>query len=157
MKGLFTLCTSIGPFSIALAGAGAPVSKDTLATIENPVERFAATIAYLEHEQTAEGARIDSTMCLDLLNMATRLKSDSMLAISYNWIGSYMGENGKVHEEIEFYFKALPLAEKHNDKRRISSIYFDLASAYYALGKRLEAYDFIAKAKANLPDPSLCG
>ena len=127
-------------------------TKADLAAIKNPLERFTATITYLENADTGEGDEIDSTLCIDLQKMATQLKNDSLLAISYNWVFAYFNRKGRTNEAIEFLFKALPLAEKYNDKRRISSIYFDLAFSYGGLGKKTEAIDFLKKGGENLPD-----
>ncbi len=128
------------------------ITKDELAAIKKPLERFTATIIYLENIQNEEVGAIDSAICIDLQKKATQLKNDSLLAISYNWISTYFQTKGKSNEEIEYLYKALPLAEKYNDKRRISSIYFDLSSAYYRLGKKKEAIEFIKKGGENLPD-----
>ena len=128
------------------------ITKAELATIKKPLERFTATIKYLENADTGEGDVIDSTLCIDLQKMAMQLKNDSLLAISYNWINAYMNSKGRTNEAIEYLYKALPLAEKYNDKRRISSIYFDLASSYGALDKKTESYDFLKKGGENLPD-----
>ena len=128
------------------------ITKAELTAIKNPLERFTATITYLENVQNEEGDAIDSAICIDLQKMAMQLKNDSLLAISYNWISTYFASKGKSNEEIEYLYKALPLAEKYNDKRRISSIYFDLYSAYGGLGKKVEAYEFNKKGGENLPD-----
>ena len=87
--------------------------------------------------------------------MAQQLKSDSLLAISYDWIGYYFSiKKGENTTTLEYYFKGLPLAEQFNDKRRISSIYFDIASVYFNL-KNLEEYlNFTKKGGENLPDKS---
>ena len=128
------------------------ITKADLTAIKNPLERFTATITYLENVQNEEGDAIDSAICIDLQKMAMQLKNDSLLAISYNWISTYFASKGKSNEEVEYLYKALPLAEKYKDKRRISSIYFDLYSAYMGLGKKTEAYEFNKKGGENLPD-----
>lgn len=128
------------------------ITKADLTSIKKPLERFTATINYLENELNEEGNGIDSTISIDLQRIAKQLKNDSLLAISYNWIGSYFGTKGKSDEEIEYLYKALALAEKYKDKRRISSIYFDLYSAYMVLGRRTEAFGFSKKGGENLPD-----
>lgn len=128
------------------------ITKAELAAIKNPSERFTAIITFLENADTGEGDVLDSALCIDLQKMATQLKSDSLLAISYNWINAYMNSKGRTNEAIEYLYKALPLAEKYNDKRRISSIYFDLASSYGGLGKKTESYEFLKKGGENLPD-----
>jgi tetratricopeptide (TPR) repeat protein len=48
----------------------------------------------------------------------------------------------------------LQLAEKFNDKRRISSLYFDIAGVYFSL-KNFDAYfNFTKKGGESLPDKS---
>jgi hypothetical protein len=153
LKKIITLLCFIAVMQIAVAQINKTViTKAELAAIKNPLERFTATIKYLENADTGEGDAIDSALCIDLQKMATQLKNDSLLAISYNWISSYFASKGRRNEEIEFLYKALPLAEKYNDKRRISSIYFDLTSAYDGLGKKTESYDFLKRGGENLPD-----
>jgi hypothetical protein len=153
MKKTLTLFCLIATMQVTLAqNNNTVITKAQLANIKNPLDRFTATIKFLENADTGEGDAIDSTLCIDLQKIATQLKSDSLLAISYNWISSYFASKGNRNEEIEFLYKALPLAEKYNDKRRISSIYFDLASSYGALDKKTESYDFLKKGGENLPD-----
>ncbi|MBP8115353.1 MAG: tetratricopeptide repeat protein [Chitinophagaceae bacterium] len=158
MKKLITLFFLVaGMLLIAFGTANAQsnntvIAKAPLANIKNPLERFTATIKFLENADTGEGDAIDSALCIDLQKMATQLKNDSLLAISYNWIYAYFNAKGRANEAIEYLYKALPLAEKYNDKRRISSIYFDLAGTYAGLGKKTEAIDFLKKGGENLPD-----
>jgi hypothetical protein len=153
MKKIITLLCLIASMQTAHAQINKTViTKAELAAIKTPLERFTATITYLENADTGEGDVIDSTLCIDLQKMAMQLKNDSLLAISYNWINAYMNSKGRTNEAIEYLYKALPLAEKYNDKRRISSIYFDLASSYGALDKKTESYDFLKKGGENLPD-----
>jgi hypothetical protein len=154
MKKLITLLCFIAVMQMAFAqNNNTVITKAQLANIKNPLERFTATIKFLENSDTREGDAIDSALCIDLQKMATQLKNDSLLAISYNWIYAYFNAKGRINEALEFLYKALPLAEKYNDKRRISSIYFDLSSTYSAgLGKKTEAYEFLKKGGENLPD-----
>ena len=76
-----------------------------------------------------------------------------MLAISYDWIGYFFYQSkGDNTTSIEYFFKALPLAEKYHDKRRISSLYFDIAGVYFWL-KNIDAFfNFTKKGGKNLPD-----
>ena len=153
MKKILTFFCFIASMQTAFAQINKTViTKAELAAIKNPLERFTATITYLENIQNEEVDAIDSAICIDLQKVATQLKNDSLLAISYNWISTYFQTKGKSNEEIEYLYKALPLAEKYNDKRRISSIYFDLSAAYYRLGKKTEAFEFNKKGGENLPD-----
>lgn len=129
--------------------------KSALANYKNPLERFTATIKYLETSDSYASSNIDSALCVDLLQMAQQLKNDSLLAISYDWIGYYFSmRKGENTTALEYYFKGLPLAEKFSDKRRISSIYFDIASVYFNLKNLEEYFNFTKKGGENLPDKS---
>ncbi|MEI7735264.1 MAG: hypothetical protein WCI49_07335 [Ferruginibacter sp.] len=127
--------------------------KAALAGYANPMARFSATINYLETIDSRASYNVDSAICIDLLQIAQQLKNDSLLATSYNWIGYYFNQaKGDNSTALEYYFKALPLAEKVNDKRRISSLYFDIASTYYSLKNIDEFLTFTKKGGENLPD-----
>ena len=127
--------------------------KTALAGYTNHMERFSATIKYLETIDSHAGNNVDSAICIDLLQIAQQLKNDSLLAISYNWIGYYFFQNkGDNTTALEYFFKALPLAEKFNDRRRISSLYFDIGSVYIVLKNIDEFFKFTKKGGENLPD-----
>lgn len=131
------------------------IDKSALANIRNPLERFSATINYLESIDTRASNNIDSADCIDLLQIAQQLKNDSLLAISYNWIGYYFNQSkGDNSTALEYYFKALPLAEKAKDKRRISSINSDIAATYYLLKNYDQFFIFSKRIGENLPDKS---
>ena len=55
---------------------------------------------------------------------------------------------------LEYLFKAIPLAEKAKDKRRISSLYFDIAYLYSLLQNTDEAIKYNRKGAENLPGRS---
>lgn len=59
-------------------------ARAALVNYKNPIERFTATIKYLENVDTYGSNAIDSALCIDLLQMAQSLKNDSLLATSYN-------------------------------------------------------------------------
>ena len=125
-----------------------------LSQSKNPVERF-----YLINEiQTIvfgiQGGNIDSSACIEMLQIARRLNNDSLLAIGYNWIGQYLTVRGDNVSALEYFFKAIPLALKVKDKRRISSVYFDISSTYLFLQNYDEAFNFIRKGGEYLPDTS---
>jgi tetratricopeptide (TPR) repeat protein len=128
-------------------------AKAALSAYTNPLERFSETIKYLETIDAYASSNIDSATCIDLLKIAQQLKNDSLLAISYNWIGYYFSQSkGDNSTALEYYFKALPLAEKYNDKRRISSLYFDISTTYFSLKNIEEFFRFTKKGGENLPD-----
>ncbi len=128
-------------------------AKAVLASFTNPIERFSETIKYLESIDSYSSNNIDSATCIDLLQIAQQLKNDSLLATSYNWIGYYFSQSkGDNTTALEYYFKALPLAEKFKDKRRISSLNFDIASIYATLKNIDEFFNFTKRGGENLPD-----
>lgn len=99
--------------------------------------------------------QLDSANCLQLLQIAQELKNDSLLAISYNLVGEYVSRiKGDNISGLEYYFKAIPLAEKANDKRRLSSIYFDISLIYFNLQNYEESVQYIRNGGANLPAKS---
>jgi hypothetical protein len=150
---LICFCASLQP---AFAQSNNTDSaKVALANYKNPLERFTATINYLETSDSHASSSIDSALCIDLLRIAQQLKNDSLLATSYDWIGYYFSiKKGDNPTALEYYFKALPLAEKSDDKRRISSVYFDIASVYYNLKNIDEFFNFTKRGGENLPDRS---
>ena len=82
-----------------------------LASTSQPLQRFDLIRKELEDNLTSS-RNIDSSVCIQLLDIAQHLKSDSLLAISYNWIGSYFLFNkGDNIAALEYYFKGIPLAE----------------------------------------------
>ena len=92
--------------------------KAVLTNTKNATERFNLLNAIV----------LDLTM----LQIAQELNNDSLKAISYNWLGSFFYlKKGDNTSALEYYFKALPLAEKTKEKRRISSLYFDMALVYF--------------------------
>lgn len=123
-----------------------------LANTTKPLDRFSIIVKIAENNLVLNGGVIDSATPIQLLQLAQQLKNDSLLAISYNWAGSYMAfTKGDNTAALEYYFKALPLAQKVKDKRRISSLYFDIALVYFALQNNEEAGKNIRKGGENLP------
>ncbi len=160
MKKIFILSTLL--FATMLAHQGFAQSKLTdslktvLAATTNPTERFNLLVKILENEEAYQVNQIDSSACAELLRIAQSEKNDAMLATSYNWIGYYLAKNkGDNAAALEYYYKALPLAEKVNDKRRISSLCFDMAGLYGAvLRNRQEYLKYTRRGGRNLPDKS---
>jgi len=127
--------------------------KTVLTNTTNPLDRFNLLTKILENQIFFRGGNIDSGDCIRLLQIAQQLKNDSLLASSYNWIGSYFSfTKGDNATALEYYFKALPFAEKTNDKRRISSLDFDISLAYYALQNNKAAVQYVRKGGNDLPD-----
>src|SRR5678815_140462 len=87
-----------------------------------------------------------------MLDIAQDLDNDSLLAISYNILGNYFCFNkGEYSIGLEYLFKAIPLAGKFNDARRVSSLFFDIGAIYAQLNNPNEAITYNRKGAANLP------
>jgi len=124
-----------------------------LSNATEPLEQFELIDKILLNNAGFTATNVDSTSSLKLVEIAQKLKNDSLLAISYNWIGSYFSSSkGDNTTALEYYFKALPLAIKVNDKRRISSLYFDIAASYFDLQNDAAAHRSNLKGGENLPD-----
>jgi tetratricopeptide (TPR) repeat protein len=88
-----------------------------------------------------------------MLLIAQQLNNDSLLAISFNTIGNiYFFNMGDYSKALEFFFKGVPLAEKINDKRRLSSLYSDISQVFENIGNYDEQIMYIKKAEIALPD-----
>ena len=99
--------------------------------------------------------QVDSTRCVKMLQIAEEIDNDSLLAISYNLIGEYISRiKGDNITGLDYYFKAIPLAKKSNDKRRLSSIYFDISLIYFTLQNNDESVKYVRKGGINLPEKS---
>lgn len=124
-----------------------------LSTTTKPIDRFTILIAISQVAYTVGDT--DSATCTELLQIAQTLRNDSLLAISYNIIGQYISRvKGDNATGLDYFFKAIPLAEKAHDKRRLSSIYFDLAIVYSNLQNNEAFGKYIRKGGENLPDTS---
>ena len=155
MKKILVLCYFIAGMQAAFAQSKyADSLKMVLSSTSKPIDRFSILIAISESVGFNTGDP-DSAICTNLLQIAQQLKNDSLLAISYNIIGQYIsrvkGDNGT---GLEYFFKAIPLAENAHDKRRLSSIYFDMAIVYSNLQNNEEYGNYIRKGGENLPDKS---
>ncbi|MBS1509238.1 MAG: hypothetical protein JST86_00240 [Bacteroidetes bacterium] len=125
-----------------------------LSGISEPLQKFNLIRTELEHSNNTSND-VDSSLCIQLLTIAQHLKSDSLLAISYNWIGAYFAfSKGDNISGLEYFFKGIPLAEKAKDKRRVSSLYFDISIVYADLKNYKSEYDYTIKGGENLPDQS---
>ena len=125
-----------------------------LAVTTNPLQRFNIINKLLLNMNGFSG-RVDSALCIQQLQIAEQLQSDSLLGTAYNWIGTYFSLNkGDNTTALEYFFRGIPHAEKANDKRRISSLYFDLALVYSNLQNNEELLKYIRKGGENLPPAS---
>lgn len=85
-----------------------------------------------------------------LLEIAQKEKNDSLLSLSYSWIGLYFDDVGDFPKALEFYFKSLRLAEKINDVERIGLIHNNISWTYIELGNYANGVLYSKKASAIL-------
>jgi len=129
--------------------------KLQLSATTSPLDSFNIINKLSEFNVVLGSGEINEPTAIRILSIAQKLKNDSLLAISYNWIGSYFAfAKGDNTAALEYYFKALPLAVKAKDKRRISSLYFDISLVYFTLQNKEEAVKNLRKGNENLPDAS---
>ena len=129
--------------------------KLQLSKTTNPLDSFSIIVKLSEFDFVLGSGEVNEATAIRILSIAQKLKNDSLLAISYNWIGSYLTfKRGDNTAGLEYYFKALPLAVKAKDKRRISSLYFDISLVYFTLQNKQEALNNLRKGAENLPDTS---
>ncbi|MEJ7588145.1 MAG: hypothetical protein WKI04_11355 [Ferruginibacter sp.] len=154
MKKIVTIL--IGFLIYTSAGITQYKTSDSLKTIltktNDPLERFNILNRLSEDIFTNGDGNIESSLCTEMLTIARELDNDSLLAIGYNMAGNYFfSSKGDNTTGLEYLFKALPLAEKINDKHRVSSLYFDIAFTYSRLEIIEEAIKYNRKGAANLP------
>ncbi len=123
-----------------------------LTTTSKPIDRFDILNKILDNNDGTRGNFQDTAIGLQMHRIAQQLKNDSLIAISTNVIGNYFRSKADYPTALEYFFKAIPLAEKVNDKRRISSIYFDIAECYYNLQNLEESVKYAKIGEENLPD-----
>ncbi len=153
-SGLFLICFWLSTQTSFAQDKYIDSLKNKLSTTKL-IDRFSTIVKLAEYNLVLKGGAQDSSVPIQLLQLAQQLQNDSLLAIGYNWAGSYLGfAKADNTGALEYYFKALPLAEKVHDKRRISSLYFDIALVYFVLQNNEEAIKNIRKGGENLPDPS---
>ncbi|MGC4104154.1 tetratricopeptide repeat protein [Ferruginibacter sp.] len=129
--------------------------QSQLAATKDPLDSFSILVKISEINFVLGGGEADEATAIQFLSIAQKLHNDSLLAISYNWIGSYFAfTKGDNTAALEYYFKGLPLAVKAKDKRRISSLYFDISLVYFTLQNKEEAVNNLRKGNENLPEPS---
>ena len=92
------MCALLNLQTVFAQSTNVDSAKSALVNYINPLERFTATIKYLETIDSYASSNIDSALCIDLLQIAQQLKNDSLLATSYDWIGYYFSiKKGRQH------------------------------------------------------------
>ncbi len=129
--------------------------RSILPGVHDPIERFRLMDEIVLDMVNTVGNNVDSTLSFQMLELAQGLDNDSLLAIAYNWVGTYFYVNKGDHATgIEYYYKGIPLAEKAGDLRRVSSLYFDIAIGYFDMGNVEEAIKSNREGGRNLPPKS---
>ena len=153
MKKLFIFLTCFALAHSSFTQNKADSLKKALAVTTNPIERFDLYSKIGEEYFSSGNNNLDSASCLKMFEIAQQLNNDSLLAISYNFTGNlFLFNTGDYSKSLEFFFKGIPLAQKTNDKRRLSSLYIDISIVYENLGNPDEQIKYIRKAEAALPD-----
>ncbi|HJS55055.1 MAG TPA: hypothetical protein VJ765_10935 [Chitinophagaceae bacterium] len=128
--------------------------RSVLANTTQPVEQFDLLNKIVDDIFTKGSGNIDYASCVEMVRIAQQLNNDSLLAIGYNTVGNYfLINNGDYSKALEYFFKGIPKAESANDKRRLSSLYIDIAVVYYRLNNPDELIKYLRKAMDNLPGP----
>ncbi|HTB08132.1 MAG TPA: tetratricopeptide repeat protein [Bacteroidia bacterium] len=127
--------------------------KSVLAHTSSSLKRF-SLINLIEEDYFNTGSGgFDSSYVMQLLNIAVQLNNDSLKAISYDWIGTYYSIGvADYPKALDFLLKAVPLAEKANDKMRLCSIYFDISNLYNNLNNPTEVLNYARKGGEVLPE-----
>ncbi len=153
MKKLFICLCCFIPVKSGFTQNKTDSLKAVLASTTNPIERFDLYSKIGEEYFSSGNNNLDSASCLKMLHIAQQLHNDSLLAISYNFVGNlFLFNTGDYSKSLEFFFKGIPLAQKTNDKRRLSSLYIDISIVYENLVNPDEQIRYIRKAEAALPD-----
>ncbi len=122
-----------------------------LSKTTKPIDRFTLLNKIIDLNDATQGNLQDTATGLQMHRIAQHLINDSLLAISTNVIGNYFRGKGDYPAALDYFFKAIPLAEKVKDKRRISSLYFDIAECYYNLQNLDECYKYAITGEQHLP------
>ncbi len=126
--------------------------KEVLSHTTKPIERFSLLNKIVDYNDAKQGNFQDPSIGIQMHRIAEQLNNDSLLAISTNVVGNYFRGKSDIPTALDYFFKAIPLAEKVKDKRRISSLYFDIAEAYRSLQNFDECYKYAKIGEENLPD-----
>jgi tetratricopeptide (TPR) repeat protein len=126
--------------------------KVLLANTQKSDERFNLFTKIGENDLLTINVPLDSASCIEMLHIAQQLKSDSLKAISYNCISTYYYYRSEYGKALEFFIKGVPLAEKVNDRRRLSSLYIDISNIYMSINNPDEWAKYLLKADGALPE-----
>ncbi len=123
---------------------------NNLASASDPKERFEATsqlCRYFHYAGINDSLRNSANQ---LLELAQTIKSDSLLAEAYNWIGNYFDNTGNYALSLQFYFKALNLSEKSGNVDAIARSNGNIGWSYIHLGDFHRGTIFCKRAISRL-------
>ncbi len=89
---------------------------------------------------------------LTLLHYAKHVKSDHILAVTYNTLGTVQSYSGKYPDALENLFIALRLFEKVKDPLKTANVYSNIGSVYYGQEKYDDALRMFMKSHRFLED-----
>lgn len=128
--------------------------KGRLTAAKDPLEKFSLLNKISEGLFSGNSQKVDSAVCLQMLEIAQDLRNDSLLAISYDWVGNYFSWTSNFNSALEYFLKGVPVAARINDKRRLSSLYIDISMVFNSINNPAEEFHYISLANDNLPDKS---
>ncbi len=129
--------------------------KLVLQQTKEPKERFNLLEMMGRANFTTGDSNVDSLVCIELHQIAKDLNSDSLLAASYNWIGDYfLFTKADNTAALEYFFLAVPIAQKANHQYILTSIYLDIALTFFNLNNPSTAFHYIQLAGKCLPHVS---
>ena len=151
-KVILFICTVLPVYQCMAQNKYTDSLETLLATTSKPIDRFDLLNKILDNNDGTRGNFQDTSIGLQMHRIAQNLDNDSLLAISTNIIGNYFRSKADYPTTLEYFFKAIPLAEKAKDQRRISSLYFDIAECYYNLQNLEDCFKYAKLGEQNLPD-----
>ena len=77
-----------------------------------------------------------------LLEIAHAEKKDTFFIASYNLIGNYFNNTGNYSLALQFYFRALKLAEKNADLKNMATLNSNIGWSYILLENYANGIDF---------------
>ena len=153
-KTLFLLLLSLLCFSVSGQNKTVDSLKFILSKTVKPIERFDLFNKMVEADQASQGNSMNPQYGIELHKIAQKLDNDSLRAISINVLGNNFRVIGDFPTALHYLFKGIPLAEKSNDKRRLSSLYFDISDCYYVMQNYEESFRYCKIGGENLPAKS---
>ncbi|MBS1599225.1 MAG: tetratricopeptide repeat protein [Bacteroidetes bacterium] len=147
--GLFIFMISINAFAQT---EDLNILNGKLAKATTPGERFA--VMYHISVYYKNTGKLDSmlTYVTRLLDIAHELNDDSLLVMTYNDLGNALEFKSDYPVALEFYLKALRLAENKMSAKMIQPMYNNIGLIYMDLGNYKECLNYLKKSLKYLPE-----